>query len=139
MFRRKHPQAAPHAQNSVVERPQNRHLKPFKSRAENNGQLDPRINVGGRPKILFEESAAYLREIDPDTGKTNARVMIETTAKLAKRINPMAPACTYGALKTLRDIAEPTEEATGQAITDKAFIRELCELLIERQVNAIET
>jgi hypothetical protein len=31
-------------------RPQNRHLKPFKSRRELGGELDPRINVGGRPK-----------------------------------------------------------------------------------------
>jgi hypothetical protein len=38
-----------HTLNSVG-RPQNRHLKPFKSRAELNGQLDPRINVRGRPK-----------------------------------------------------------------------------------------
>jgi hypothetical protein len=46
-----------HTQN-CVERPQNRHLKPFKRRAELSGQLDPRIKLAGRPKLFTEALAA---------------------------------------------------------------------------------
>lgn len=37
-------------------------VKPFKSRAENNGQIDPRINVKGRPKS-FDELRSLFQEI----------------------------------------------------------------------------
>lgn len=74
---------AVHTQNSVKrERPQNKHLKPFKSRAELGGQLDPRINKGGRPKIAREETAAWLQECD-ENGKTNARKMVEALGSIA--------------------------------------------------------
>ena len=45
-----------HTQNSV-ERPQNRHLKPFKSRAELNGQLDPRAVPARRLPVSRRRSA----------------------------------------------------------------------------------
>lgn len=38
----------------------------FKSRAELGGALDPRINVGGRPKLLGESYAAWLAKTNPD-------------------------------------------------------------------------
>jgi hypothetical protein len=94
-----------HTQKSV-ERPQNRHLKPFKSRAENGGRLDPRINKGGRPKILREESARYLAEKD-ENGVTNARKMIESLGVKALSARKDA----VSAFRELRQTAEPEEEA----------------------------
>jgi len=84
--RRQEPAA--HTQNSVErERPQNKHLKPFKSRAELGGQLDPRINKGGRPKIMREQTAAYLEEKDKrgvtkraQNGRGNGRAGAKTAA-----------------------------------------------------------
>lgn len=35
-------------------------LQPFKRKADNGGELDPRINVGGRPKGLSEAYRRYL-------------------------------------------------------------------------------
>ena len=72
-----------HTQNSVKrQRPQNKHLKPFKSRAELGGELDTRINVGGRPKILRQETAKWLAERDK-IGKTNARKIVESVGTIA--------------------------------------------------------
>jgi hypothetical protein len=92
-----------HTQNSV-ERPQNRHLKHFKSRAELGGQLDPRINIGGRPKILLEESAKFLEKRDKN-GVTNARKLIEQLHRIVMSKSKDAVA----AFNALRQAAEPTE------------------------------
>ncbi len=80
----------------------------FKTKEELGGQLDPRINKGGRPKILKEESAQYLGEKDK-SGKTNARVMIEAMGELAKKQLPHS----VGAFKEIRQTAEPNEEDKG--------------------------
>jgi hypothetical protein len=62
MIRLKRPQLPLQSdtQNSV-ERPQNRHLKPFKSRGELGGKLDPRIDAGGRPKIIGQTLPAKVQ------------------------------------------------------------------------------
>lgn len=40
-------------------------LRPFKTRAENGGELDPRINAGGRPKKIGEAYARILECVYP--------------------------------------------------------------------------
>ena len=95
-----------HSQNSVKrERPQNKNLKPFKSRAELGGELDPRINVGGRPKILREETAKWLAERDK-TGKTNARKIVESVGTIAIGGGGQSVA----AFKALREIANDDQD-----------------------------
>ena len=61
-------------------------LKPFKSRKDNGGELDPRINKGGRPKIVYEETAKYLSK--KVNGKTNARSMVEAMGELVQKQLP---------------------------------------------------
>ena len=61
-------------------------LKPFKSRKDNGGELDPRINKGGRPKLVYEETAKYLSK--KVKGKTNARRMVEAMGELAQKQLP---------------------------------------------------
>jgi len=51
-------------------------LQPFKSRAENGGEIDPRINQGGRPKLLgesYKDWLAKINENDP-AQRTNAEL-----------------------------------------------------------------
>ena len=99
-----------HTQNSVKrERPQNKQLKPFKSRAELGGELDPRINVGGRPKILREETAKWLAERDK-TGKTNARKIVESVGAVAIGGGGQSVA----AFKALREIADEERDKPRQ-------------------------
>jgi hypothetical protein len=101
-------QSQAHTQNSV-KRPQNRHLKPFKSRAELNGQLDSRINIGGRPKILFEESAKFLEKRDKN-GVTNAQKQIEHLHEVVMSNDRDRVA----AFNALRNAACPPERARRQ-------------------------
>lgn len=119
MIRLKRPHS--HTHNSV-ERPQNRHLKPFKSRRELNGQLDPRINIGGRPKSIREETAAWLEETDRH-GVTNARKVVESVGKLACSGRPGSVA----AFKVLHEMVQPTTlEAEQDA---RRFTREIYEAI----------
>ena len=135
MLRLKNPEIIAHTQNSV-ERPQNRHLKPFKSRAELGGQLDPGINKGGRPKVIREETAAWLEEKD-ENGVTNARQIIESLGKAAKMSDK---GHCVGAFKEIREMVEPTEieGSTTLRNIDRELFREITERMMERKVKAIE-
>lgn len=62
----------------------------------------PSANPKGRPKIIREESSAWLNEADA-TGKTNARKMVETLGGLASSKNPLSVA----AFKEMRQTVEP--------------------------------
>jgi len=117
---------AVHTQNSVKrERPQNKHLKPFKSRAELGGQLDPRINKGGRPKIAREETAAWLEKRDK-TGKTNARKMVEALGAIAIA----GGRDSVSAFREIRQIVEQnTSETKNGAATIGTFDLELLRLM----------
>lgn len=96
-----------HTQNSAKrDRPQNKYLKPFKSRAELGGALDPRINKGGRPKLLREETAKWMEEMD-ETGKTNARKAVESVGVVAQSASRNSAA----AFKTLHDMLGEDQEA----------------------------
>jgi hypothetical protein len=93
-----------HTQNSVERnRPQNKYLKPFKSRAELGGQLDPRINKGGRPKGMSKAYTRWLAEVDPATGESNADKLAK--AQIARACNPKDPGSTAAA----REIRKATE------------------------------
>jgi len=59
----------------------------------------------GRPKILYEESAAALREIDPVTGKTKARLMVDAMIETAQFCLPHSVA----AFKALCELDEQTD------------------------------
>jgi hypothetical protein len=98
-------QLVAHTLNSVeCQRPQNKYLKPFKSRAELGGQLDPRINKGGRPKIVKEETAKWLEETDAK-GVTNARKMVEAMGALAQK----QLRHSVSAFREIRQIVESVE------------------------------
>jgi hypothetical protein len=135
-----------HTQNSSVERPQNRHLKPFKSRAELNGQLDPRINPGGRPKIIGQTlTQRLLEEIESDI--PDPKDLKKTITVKCRRLDLVVEslinnAMTYqphsvSAFRTIREIVEPTQEEEQGAV-DKDFTRLIAQLIMERPANAIE-
>lgn len=82
----KQPQNAPpvSAQNSAKRAKKNPRGKPFtsenpykfQSKAENGGEIDPRINVGGRPKGMsdaYKEWLSLVQESDPQK-RTNAQL-----------------------------------------------------------------
>jgi hypothetical protein len=127
--------SATHTQNSVV-RPQNRHLKPFKSRAELNGKLDPRINVGGRPKILYEETAKWLCETDK-TGKTNARKLIESMGEAAMRSMSPHSVAAFKAIKDTVEAEERDESRINPNILHASIIDIINRSVGERQKNPI--
>jgi len=126
--------------NSVkTDRLQNRHLKPFKSRAENGGVVDPRINMSGRPKILREESARYLVEKDKN-GITNARKMIESMGQ--KVLSGGKDSVT--AFRELRQTAETDERPSDQSFDNRAMtismdvIKALAASVRDKRANAYE-
>ena len=114
-----------HTQNSVkCERPQNKHLKPFKSRAALGGELDPRINVGGRPKILREETAKWLAERDK-TGRMNARKIVESVGAIAIGGGGQSVA----AFKALREIADDDQDQKTRPFDDGSLNVDILRLL----------
>jgi hypothetical protein len=138
MIRLRHQEMQFHAHNNV-ERPQNRHLKPFKSRTELNGLLDPRINVRGRPKFFAETLAKELRrkvkvQIETDGGRKLTVRM--TRAELIARAQ-VDNACTMkphsvAAFRTIYEIVEPTEEEE-RGSSDREFTRLIAQLFMERK------
>lgn len=84
---------------------------PFKKRSELGGALDPRINAGGRAKILKEETAKWLEKKDGN-GVTNAAKMVRSLGALAQQQLPHSVA----AFKELRHTAdeEPEEGKAAQ-------------------------
>jgi hypothetical protein len=130
MIKLKHPKVQPpvaiHAHNNV-DRPQNKHLKPFRSRAELGGKLDPRINVRGRPKIIFEETAQWLQQKD-DRGITNARTMVASIGKLACSGNSQSVA----AFKAISETIQSAQEQPG--VADHELARIVVEALMNRRV-----
>jgi hypothetical protein len=62
-------------------------------------------NPSGRPKILREESARYLAETD-DSGKTNARKLIESMGRKALSWRPDA----VSAFRELRQTVETNDD-----------------------------
>ena len=70
----------------------------FKSRAELGGALDPRINVGGRPRLLGEAYAEWLKKPNPD-GSSRAE-----TVALA-----MGTEAIKGNVRAAREMREATE------------------------------
>jgi hypothetical protein len=146
MIRLKHSQMQfqSHTQNSV-ERPQNRHLKPFKSRAALNGQIDPRINIGGRPKVLTESLAKELRKkVKVCVGKgEDGKQIVEEKLRAECVVEALVDsACTMKphsvtAFRTIREIIEPSElEQRGSS--DRELTRLFAQLLWERKANAQE-
>jgi hypothetical protein len=142
MIRLKHPQVQfqSHTQNSV-ERPQNRHLKPFKSRAALNGQIDPRINIGGRPKVLRESLAKELRKkVKVCVGKgQDGKEIVEEKLRAECVVEALVDiACTklphsVGAFRTIYEIVEPTEEERGSS--DRDLTRLVVMALLEKQAE----
>jgi len=128
-----------HAHNSV-ERPQNRHLKPFKSRAELGGQLDPRINIGGRPKVLTESLAKELRKkvkVCVGKGEDGKEIVEEKLRAECVAKTLVDNACTklphsVAAFRTIYEIVEPTEEEE-RGSSDREFTRLVAQLLMERK------
>ena len=130
--------------HSSVERPQNRHLKPFKSRSELNGRLDPRINTGGRPKFFAETLAKELRkkvkvEIESEDGqkrtvkRTRVEVMAERLVDTACSTKPHSIA----AARLICDLVEPADKDDQDSI-DTNFVHGLITRLINRGVNEVE-
>jgi hypothetical protein len=146
MIRLKHPkgQVQSHAQN-CVERPQNQHLKPFKSRADLGGQIDPRINVGGRPKVLTESLAKELRKkVKVCVGKgEDGEEIVEEKLRAECVVKALVDnACTMrphsvAAFRAIYEIVEPTEEEESRS-SDRDFTRLIIQLLMERKANARE-
>lgn len=128
-----------HTQNSV-ERPQNRHLKPFKSRAELGGQLDHRINVGGRPKVLRESLAKELRKkVKVCVGKgEDGKEIVEERLRAECVVEALVDnACTMkphsiAAFRTICEIVEPTEEEE-RGSSDREFTRLFVEIMMNRK------
>jgi len=133
-----------HTQN-CVERPQNRHLKPFKSRGELGGQLDPRINIGGRPKVLTESLAKELRKkVTVCVGKgEDGKEIVEEKLRAECVVKALVDnACTMkphsvAAFRAICELAEPTEEEERGPV-DRDFTRLVAQLLLERKANAQE-
>jgi hypothetical protein len=101
------------------DRPQNKYIKPFqfKSREQNGGQIDPRINIGGRPKFFTETLAKELRKrvkVQMKTAdgrlvtvrRTRAELIAEALIDSACTMKPHSVA----AFRTIWDIVEPREE-----------------------------
>lgn len=121
------------AQNSAKRGKKNPRGKPFtsdnpykfQSRAENGGQIDPRINAGGRPKLLGESYKAMLarvNESDP-LGRTNAELIAE-----ALKVSAM-----QGDVSAAREIRAATE---GERI--RTWRDEVIDLLKARAVTPQE-
>ncbi len=89
-------------------------LKPFKSRKDNGGELDPRINKGGRPKLVYEETAKYLSK--KVKGKTNARRMVEAMGELAQKQLPHSVAA-FRAIAQIVEVAAEQESSKTDAPT----------------------
>jgi hypothetical protein len=132
-----------HTQNSV-ERPQNRHLRPFKSRSELNGQLDPRINLRGRPKFFAETLAKELRkkvkvQIETDDGqkatikKTRAELIAQALIDSACTMKPHSVA----AFRTIREIVEPIEGEERRS-SDREYHRMVLTAVMEARAQRIE-
>jgi hypothetical protein len=128
-----------HTQNSV-ERPQNRHLKPFKSRAELNGQIDPRINIGGRPKVLTESLAKELRKkVKVCVGKgQDGKEIVEEKLRAECVVEALVDnACTkmphsVGAFRAIYDIIEPSNE-NERGSSDRELTRIVVMALLEKK------
>ena len=100
--------AGGNAQNSVKRKAKPRgkpfaagNVHAFKSREENGGQVDPRINAGGRPKLLGESYKAMLarvNETDPQK-RTNAELIA----------NAALVAALGGDVGAMREIRSATE------------------------------
>lgn len=73
----------------------------FKSKAELGGVLDPKINAGGRPKLLGESYRAMLAQVDEKDPqqRTNAERIAETLGKKARN----------GDVSAAREIRSATE------------------------------
>jgi hypothetical protein len=143
MVRLKHQEMQFHAHN-CVERPQNRHLKPFKSRAELNGRLDPRINLRGRPKIIREAYEKVLQEktrvkVKGEDGQVKEIVVPRYEAMARAQVDvacSMKPH-SVAAFRAICELVEPkTEEERGSV--DKDFVRVISQLIMERPANSIE-
>lgn len=147
MIRLKPPHTTFHALNCVKpERPQNKYIKrsQFKSREQNGGQIDPRINTGGRPKFFAEALAKELRkkvkvQIETEDGrsltvrKTRAELIAQALVDSACTMKPHSVA----AFRTICEIVEPTaEEVRGS--TDREFTRAVLTMLMERKVDTRE-
>jgi hypothetical protein len=78
---------------------------------ELGGQLDPRINKGGRPKIMREQTAAYLEEKDK-RGVTNARKMVEAMGELAQKQLPHS----VSAFREIRQIVESADNEEKSSV-----------------------
>lgn len=133
-----------HAHNSV-KRPQNRHLKPFKSRHELNGRLDPRINTGGRPIFFAQTLAKELRrkvkiEIESSNGqkltvkKTRAEVMAQKLVDIACSTKPHS----VGAARLIYDLVEPADKDDQNSI-DTGLVHRLISAMICRRLNDVES
>lgn len=68
-------------------------------------------NPSGRPKIMYEESTAYLRETGEE-GKTNARRIVENMGEIAKSKDKNS----VNACKALKEMSDPIDP--GQPMGD---------------------
>jgi hypothetical protein len=145
MIRLKHQEMQFHAHNSV-ERPQNRHLRPFKSRAELGGQIDPRINIGGRPKVLTESLAKELRKkvkVCVSKGEDGKEIVEEKLRAECVVEALVDNACTklphsVSAFRAIYEIVEPSKEEE-RGTSDRDLTRMVVQALMERKADATET
>lgn len=113
----------------------------FKSRAENNGELDPRINPGGRPRIVGDAYKSVLQSTYPIkfmTDDERERVIEYTGNELqdityAEQIAlSVSTAAALGDVQAAREIRQTTE---GDKLALQTWQIEIVDMLRRREVT----